>query len=1216
MMKTTFKVLQVNMHHCKAASAALHRYVINNEIDIVLIQEPWVFKGRIRGLRLTRDWEILSPVDSHPRACIAAKKRLNLLPMWGFCSRDLSVAKMVANLEGSERDLVVGSAYLPYDQPDLPPTKEVRELVKDCESKNIQLMLGCDSNAHHLVWGSTGTNRRGECLLEFIISSRLEVANCGNEPTFVTSVRREVIDITMASPIVNRAIHGWHVSSEPSLSDHRYIRFNIETPKVEPGTYRNPKTCNWELYKHTLKQELDQCPRRPQTPAAVELMNDFVSTAIIKAYEHSCPLRERREDRRVPWWNRELSSLRTEVRRLFNRAKRTGEWEDYKSLRLKYGYALRKAKDNSWRKYCEEIESTPECARLQKALTRENQGKIGSLLNTEGKYTASERETLELLLKTHFPGGEILTEHCPEDSPNYDIPIVRAKKEDWNLGDRLITKTSLAWAINSFKPYKAAGADGIFPALLKQGLETLSTPLCAIFRASIALGYVPTSWRVGRVVFIPKPGRDTYAKAKSFRPISLTSFLMKTLEKLIDRHIRDEVLRDTPLHRNQHAYQSGKSCELAIHELTNRIENALNSKEIALGAFLDIEGAFDNTSFDSIKRAVEERGVSRPVTNWIDSALRNRKIITSIGRVDGRASVARGCPQGGVLSPLLWCLVLDDLLRTLEQMGIYAQGYADDLTILISGKFGGTVSDLMQRALKTVESWCSKEGLSVNPAKTTIIPFTKKRNLDLRELNLWGQTLQLEQRVKYLGVVLDSKLTFDSHLEKVTTKATRALWACRSMVGKKWGLKPYMMRWLYTKVVRPTITYASLIWWHKTNRAGFISKLSKLQRLACLGITGAMITTPTAAMEMLLDLPPLHLVMRAEALGAAYRLNINAIGLRSGNRKIGGHNEIFNQLENTRILSMPSDRISKVFDFRKPFRVVIPERVEEERILKLREQRRTIWYTDGSKTSSSTGAGIYEETGNGYSINLGNTTTVFQAELLAITACVQVMVWRGYENRMIHIMTDSKAALQALNSVEIYSRTVLNCLNALVELALRNRITLEWVPGHQGIAGNDKADSLAKEGSSKSLVGPEPTCGISYRTARKAIRETLQEQHLAHWMSLPGLRQSRMFIGDSFNARVEELLKLSRNQIRLATGIITGHISLRKHLHTIGAEDDPTCRMCLEEDETPQHLLCECLVLANKRHLHFGMPFPKPEEIALATLDRLLNFFRDTGLLG
>jgi len=97
-------------------------------------------------------------------------------------------------------------------------------------------------------------------------------------------------------------------------------------------------------------------------------------------------------------------------------------------------------------------------------------------------------------------------------------------------------------------------------------------------------------------VFIPKPGRDSYGRPKDFRPISLTSFLIKTMERLVGRFLRDAILALKPLHPNHHAYQAGKSVETALHQLVVWVEKAHDQQETALGVFLDIEGAFNNTS--------------------------------------------------------------------------------------------------------------------------------------------------------------------------------------------------------------------------------------------------------------------------------------------------------------------------------------------------------------------------------------------------------------------------------------------------------------------------------------------------------------------------------------------------------------------------------------------------------------------------------------------
>jgi hypothetical protein len=129
----------------------------------------------------------------------------------------------------------------------------------------------------------------------------------------------------------------------------------------------------------------------------------------------------------------------------------------------------------------------------------------------------------------------------------------------------------------------------------------------------MAYGFMPMAWRQVKVTFIPKPRKYNYTEANAYRPISLSSFLLKMMEIIVDRHIRDGALRFQPLHLNQHAYQIGKSTETALHNVVTRVESAIEYKDIAFGAFLDIEGAFDRTSFDTIEQAAGKHGIEPAV---------------------------------------------------------------------------------------------------------------------------------------------------------------------------------------------------------------------------------------------------------------------------------------------------------------------------------------------------------------------------------------------------------------------------------------------------------------------------------------------------------------------------------------------------------------------------------------------------------------------------
>ena len=127
--------------------------------------------------------------------------------------------------------------------------------------------------------------------------------------------------------------------------------------------------------------------------------------------------------------------------------------------------------------------------------------------------------------------------------------------------------------------------------------------------------------------------------------------------------------------------------------------------------------------------ALFKHWVDYTIAWWIRITLEGRLAAATLSGFSKRVAVSWGCSQGGVLSPLLWCLVVDDLIARLNWGRIYTQDYADDICLLAMGKSPNMVSGLIQWALYTVDMWCYKVRLSVNPNKTGLVVFTRKRTL-------------------------------------------------------------------------------------------------------------------------------------------------------------------------------------------------------------------------------------------------------------------------------------------------------------------------------------------------------------------------------------------------------------------------------------------------------------------------------------------------------
>ena len=267
-------------------------------------------------------------------------------------------------------------------------------------------------------------------------------------------------------------------------------------------------------------------------------------------------------------------------------------------------------------------------------------------------------------------------------------------------------------------------------------------------------------------------------------------------------------------------FRAGASTETALHEFVRRVEQCLVRKKPALGIFLDIVGAFDNVTFRGFATALRGLGMSEILTSWIENSLRHRTVQVELYGDKVKREVMKGNPQGGILSPFLWNCVVNNLLLELRSRGFYVQAYADDLAILVTG------ADMLWITINIAANWASEQELQFSSKKTEIVLFTHKRNPDLGSLTMNGSKLKLSKETKLLGVTLDSKLTWKPHITRITRKATTALMQCRQIVGKTWGIKPSIMKWIYTAVIRPIMSYACVSWAGGLNKKYLVRKLT------------------------------------------------------------------------------------------------------------------------------------------------------------------------------------------------------------------------------------------------------------------------------------------------------------------------------------------------------------------------------------------------------
>lgn len=245
-----------------------------------LLQEPWTGgDGRVRGLSGFKGKIYACEPSNKPRACILTSDvEAELLPQ--FLNRDLVAVKM--KIGGVES--VVAFAYFPHPVPS--PPVEVIELVEYCKEGNMQILIECDANSHHVSWGSNDTNQRGEELLNYLCEADMCIFNRGSKPTFRNAIRSEVLDLTIGCRKMERLVSCWEVSDEVSLSDHMHISYSVEANIAPNGTayIHNPRRTDWVAYEESLTKLLPRAPEHLPTPGEVDECCDLLTSAIVRAY--------------------------------------------------------------------------------------------------------------------------------------------------------------------------------------------------------------------------------------------------------------------------------------------------------------------------------------------------------------------------------------------------------------------------------------------------------------------------------------------------------------------------------------------------------------------------------------------------------------------------------------------------------------------------------------------------------------------------------------------------------------------------------------------------------------------------------------------------------------------------------------------------------------------------------------------------------------------
>ena len=1157
-------------------------------------------------------------VGKNNRSGILTTKNIQSYLLSHLCNRDQTV--ITVKLE--RQTIVLASIYMPGDSLLPPPSDIMKELVIHCETNKLNLIICSDTNCHHIAWGSTDCNARGESLLEYILSKNLFFCNEGVKPTFETKTQRQVLDVTFITENLINKIENWRVCDEFNFSDHKTIEFTVNFKAVTVDTsFRNVKKTNWTKYREEVKKKKEELLNNIGNDNLNEIAIKL-EEVIISSYNKSYRLSHGKKFKKPVWWTHDLTISQREVRRLRRRVDRlrTDErFEEFRQARNEHNQAVRKTKGKSWEKMCNEVEKLDPVSRIQRVFKIGKKQEIGSMRMDDGGYTTNPEDTLKVLLDRHFPNKE--------DNMNDEPRVYQGNLTNFEINE-IVNVEAVRAAFKGFSPYKAPGIDGIYPILIQKALDIIENDIVYIYRMCLKEGKSPDRWLETKAVFIPKPGKADYCDPGNLRPICLSPFFSKGFERIVYWNISDKHFKNDPC-KNLYSYKESISTDDAIHSLVTKIEKAFEKKEVAIVLFMDMSAAFSTANINGLMRNLESTGVNNNILKWTYDMLANRVITASLNGAKVQKNSSRGCPQGGILSgPVLWNGDMRDLINRFPPRHYTDREiFADDILNIGKGICEFVLAALIQKDIEILEQWAEDHNLRFNIGKTKLMLFTNRRNFSKPDIFLYGQKIEYVSQMRYLGVLIDDKLSWLPHIKKTAQKATYTLMQCRRMIGKSWGLKPKINRWLYATLVRPILAYGCISWIKSTQTKSHMIYFVKVQRKACLSILNCMSSTPTDGMEAMLNIQPIHIFIQAQGLNTYRRLISNG-NWRPQPLEMQGDKQHVNIIKELAtgipLLYQPRDKLINTEYIKTDFSTTILSRIEFSRTtipLKPEVPNTIYCYTDGSKDKNSSGSGYVINGTNddgetviqahGFS-NLGKTSTVYQAEIQAITEGTRKLIELGTSNVTVHFYIDNQAAIQSLGSYLIKSHLTASCKRLLNILSMNNDVTLNWIPGHSNQPGNERADMLAKRGTGRATMTPLP---ISEATIKQEIKNWMFNKHQEEWTDpykQDHCRQTKMLLPEVNSIFWKQLNKYPRSKMNLITQVYTGHCTLQKHLFRMKLTDSPICEQCLEEEESMEHFLCECPAFAIPRYHNLGGMAIKRKDLSGLKLKMILSFIKES----
>lgn len=881
----------------------LDKYCDSEQLDIIAVQES----GTVKQEKI----ELSNMKALHDTNNAANRGAILYIRNSISCTNIPEISKVSKQIDSAwglaivnKKRYIVGSVYVKLDRPNA-ITDTIAILNK--ASMMATTMRACgvilfgDYNARHTVWGDSVTNEYGKLLFDKLDHHSFTVQT-SRTPTFLCVDGSSHIDLMIVSNnLVNKinpcytdevielfsgAPMRGHVPLLTTLHEQYLASDTVVTEKL------NIEATNWGEWSEDLEISVVNDRATISNTADPKVLWDYIDGKIQEVNSRHCKMKKSTNHSK-PYWTPNLTVLcnkMRDARKVYLKRNTDTKKQAMIETKLLFDEERKKTCDNFILEKTKSLNAA-DCLKFWNLFNNLFKKKVDKgvdpLLGDDGGILTDESDIEEKLFGTFFESKHLSGRDFDDtfyDTVNIIYDDIKANNFELEVQDEIqqklneeVTVKEIKWAIRNTKcGNKSVDNHNVHPIMLHSLGENALKLLHKLFNCCLDKG--EWVWNTAKVIFLKKNGKDTYALPGSYRPISISSYIGKLLEKILAARLTKFLEARNIFDPNQEGFTGNRNTVRYLNRLHLETKSDLLQNNTVIGLFVDFEKAFDSVWKKGLIVKMSKLHIQGKVLKLIDNFLESRKVQLNVNEKLGalRNSNEYGLPQGSALSPVLFKIYLLDILEDYtirDDIRVYK--FADDGTIKVKNESTAQCINSLDTVTKAVHEWTRRWRMVVNcsPNKTEYIVFgtVEGNHQNIPEsIKLGDKEIKKVSQTVVLGLLVDEKLSYVPHSKKVNNNISGS-WAnmCK-YTNKHYGFNQSVITQIAKSYFLSSLHYAGHVWQNPKSIKEIESVWYKIIKSA----VGATFNIRRSIAEIILGLPPISIQNNINQLKHYLKLNI------------------------------------------------------------------------------------------------------------------------------------------------------------------------------------------------------------------------------------------------------------------------------------------------------------------------------------------------------